>query len=237
TRITAIDHHAVIDAATDHRLYIPTRLLSDKYDIPRPYTPAPAAHTEALLAAYHAALRSTTRSTTTLDDLSAAVNAPSSVLAATRGTAATRHQDSPPPGRQPDPEHYLGRPAPGRTEQALRKLRIRDPALLLRAAVIAQSARALVAEATTKARSRASVAARTRPSQFRQGAPAPRAASQDTPPTRPGTGHPNASTREPSNHAEPTRWAGSNRPTGLLAHGCPGSPASSAPSFLYMCWP
>jgi hypothetical protein len=36
SRITALDHQAVTDAATDHRLYIPTRLLSDKYDIPRP---------------------------------------------------------------------------------------------------------------------------------------------------------------------------------------------------------
>jgi hypothetical protein len=189
TRITAIDHQAIIDAATDHRLYIPTRLLSDKYDIPRPYTPAPAAHTEALLAAYNTALRSTTRSTTTLDNLASAVNAPSSVLAATRRAGATRPL---PRGRRPGAEHYLHGPAPGRTEQALRKLRTRDPALLLRAAVIDQSARDLVAEATTKARSRASVTARrTPPAQLRQGAPPARIASQDMSTTRPGTGRPN----------------------------------------------
>jgi hypothetical protein len=45
---------------------------------------------------------------------------------------------------------------------ALRKLHIRDPALLLRAAVIDQAGHDLVAEATTKARSRASVTARSR---------------------------------------------------------------------------
>jgi len=53
----------------------------------------------------------------------------------------------------PDPAlQAQASPVPGRTELALRKLRIRDPALLLRAAVIDQTARNLVAEATTKAR-------------------------------------------------------------------------------------
>jgi hypothetical protein len=56
TRIAANDQAAVIDAAFDDRLYLPTRLLPDKYDIASPYSPAPPTHTEALLAAYESAL-------------------------------------------------------------------------------------------------------------------------------------------------------------------------------------
>jgi hypothetical protein len=171
TWITATDHQAVIAAAADNRLYIPTRLLSDKYDIPRPYTPAPPANTNALLAAYDTARQATTRSTAALDDLATAVNAPSSVLAATHRAATTnRYQNSRPHCNRLGREHHPSSPAPGRTEQALHKLHIRDPALLLRAAVVDQTAHDLIAEATTKARSRAIVTARTRRAQFRQGA-------------------------------------------------------------------
>jgi hypothetical protein len=52
TRITAEDHQAVVYAIDDDRLYVPTRLLPDSYDIPHPYTPAPPGHTQAILVAY-----------------------------------------------------------------------------------------------------------------------------------------------------------------------------------------
>jgi len=200
TRITTEDHQAVITAADDHRLYIPTRLLPDKYDIPHPYAPAPGAHTEALLTAYDTALQATTRSVTALDDLATAVKAPSSALTATRRAAAiTGLKDARPLRQRASPEHHPVRPIPGRTELALHKLRIRDPALLLRAAVIDQAAHDLVAEATTKARSRASVTARTRQARSRQGPPPAQTASQDMPslPTTSSTDHPNAGTCEP----------------------------------------
>jgi hypothetical protein len=79
------------------------------------------------------------------------------------------HHDQPPAGPP------VVTPVPGRTEQALRKLQIRDPALLLRAAVIDQPAHDLVAEATAKARSRY-----TSTIPVSRAAPA-RVASQDTP--------------------------------------------------------
>jgi hypothetical protein len=227
TRIAANDHAAVIAAAFDDRLYLPTRLLPDKYDIPRPYSPAPLTYTEALLAAYESALGATSRSTLALDDLATAVNAPSGVLAGTRRASATaQHQDRRSEVQRPGPEQAQASSVPGRTELALNKLRIRDPALLLRAAVIDQTARDLVAEATTKARSRDSASARTRPARFPEGARPARTVGQDMPVTaqKVGTDHANASTRA-SNHARPTTWAGSNRPTGLLAHCCPGSSA------------
>ena len=58
-RIAADDHRAVLDAANDNRLYVPTRLLPDTYDIPQPYTPAPCAYLDALLIAYDTATETT----------------------------------------------------------------------------------------------------------------------------------------------------------------------------------
>jgi hypothetical protein len=184
SRIAAADHQAVHDAATTSRLYVPTRVVPENYDIPHPYAPAPRAHSGALLDAYHTAMRATTRSTAALDDLASAINAPSSLLcAARRASTATRQQQRRQDGQQPIAQPPVVTPVPGRTEQALRKLRIRDPALLLRAAVIDQAASDLITEATAKAHNRDSVTAP--PSRPSPGAGQPadlpaRVASQDT---------------------------------------------------------
>ncbi len=184
-QIAATDHQAVLAAAAASRLYVPTRLLPDKYDIPHPYTCAPRAHADALLAAYDTAIEATTRITAALDDLATAVNSPSSLLAAARRASATARQDHRrQQDQRPAPRPHIVTPVPGRTEQALRKLHIRDPALLLRAAVIDQAARDLITEATAKAHSRDSVSGRTsRPaSGIRRDADLPaRVASQDAP--------------------------------------------------------
>ena len=183
-QIAATDHQAVLDAAAVSRLYVPTRLLPDKYDIPHPYTCAPP-HADAVLAAYDTAIEATARITAALDDLASAVNAPSSLLAAARRASATARQDQRrEQDQRPAPRPHIVTPVPGRTEQALRKLKIRDPALLLRAAVIDQAARDLVAEATAKAHSRDSVSGPTSRSGLgiRQDTDPPtRIASQDVP--------------------------------------------------------
>lgn len=154
SQIAATDHEALLDAATGNRLYVPTRLLPDKYDIPHPYTPAPRAYVGALLAAYDTAIDAAARITIALDDLATAVNAPSSVLAAVRRAATAAGPDH----RRLQDQRRTHRPqilapVPGRTEQTLRKLKIRDPALLLRAAVIDQTAYDLIAQAKAAAHS------------------------------------------------------------------------------------
>jgi hypothetical protein len=185
SRIAAADHQAVLDAADTSRLYVPTRVLPENYDIPHPYAPAPRAHSGALLDAYQTAIHATTRSTAALDDLATAVDAPSSLLiAARRASAATRQEQRRQHDRQPITQPPVVTPVPGRTEQALRKLRIRDPSLLLRAAVIDQAASDLVTEATAKAHSCDSVTGP--PSRLSPGTPQPadppaRMASQDAP--------------------------------------------------------
>ncbi len=157
--IAATDRDAVTAAATENRLYVPVRLLSDKYDIPHPYTAAPRPHAEALLAAYHTAAKAASRVTAFLDALAAAADAPSSLLAAARqAPTATR----PSPGRhdnqRPAAQPPIVTPMPGWIEHALHNLQIRDPALLLRAAVIDEAAHELVAEAVAKTQSRDVVA-------------------------------------------------------------------------------
>ncbi len=155
SRIATEDHHAVLAAADDNRICVPVRLLPDNYDIPQPYTLAPATHLRALLASYETAIKATTRGTIALDNLAAAVNAPSSILAIARRASATAH---PAQRYQQDQRSEQAcsavMPIPGRTQQTLLKLQISDPALLLRAAVIDQAARDLLTEAARKAESR-----------------------------------------------------------------------------------
>jgi hypothetical protein len=158
SRIAAADHQAVLDAADTSRLYVPTRVLPENYDIPHPYAPAPRSHSSALLDAYHTAIDATMHSTAALDNLATAVDAPSSLLTASRrASAAVRHDQRRQHDQQQAAQPPVVTPVPGRTEEALRKLRIRDPALLLRAAVIDQAASDLVTEATARAHSRDTV--------------------------------------------------------------------------------
>jgi hypothetical protein len=123
---TRTGHQAVLDAAASH-LYVPTRLLPGTYDIPHPYAPAPRDHADALLAAYDTAVRAATRVTMALGDLAVAVNAPSSVLAAARQSFTPRHEPRPQQHQQAALRPGIGTPVPGRIEQTLRKLQIRDP--------------------------------------------------------------------------------------------------------------
>ena len=111
--------------------------------------------------AYDTAADATARITAALDNLATAVNAPSNLLAAARrASAEARQQQRRSQGQRPVRQPHLATPLPGRTEQALLKLQIRDPALLLRAAVIDQVAQDLLTEATTKAHSRDSITRR-----------------------------------------------------------------------------
>jgi hypothetical protein len=140
--------------------------------------------------AYDAAAVAAMRGATALDELATAIGAPSSVLAATRHAAPAAWHD-----QHPIPQPPTITPLPGRTEQALLKLQIRDPALLLRAAAIDHAARDLVAEATAKAHSRRSLTRpliRAAPGIRSDAHPAAQVADQDLAPI-PRAGQPIAS--------------------------------------------
>ncbi len=76
----AADQQAVQSAVATGQVYVPTRLLPERYDIPHRYIRAPARIPQALLAAYNSVTSTSARVTVILDDLAAAIGAPSKML-------------------------------------------------------------------------------------------------------------------------------------------------------------
>jgi hypothetical protein len=220
SRVAATDQQAVIAAAAQNRVYVPVRLLSDKYDIPRPYTLARRVHTDTLLAAYGTAAEASTCVAAALDDLAAFVGAPSSLLAATRQVSpvvvrelAAQHD------QRPATRLHIVALVPGGTERLLRELHMRDPALLLRAAVMDQAARDLISEATAKATSRSTVTisvCRTAPGTGQLPSPPVRIASQDAPlashALRRADRRQGSAPAGPVSHSQPKRRTGPGSP-------------------------
>jgi hypothetical protein len=154
TYIAVTDQHCVRQAAADHRLYVPTRLLPEDYDIPYRYSPAPRSRMTALRDGYRLAVKTCTAATRALDDLSLATGAASRVLAAAHtDPAAANGQVQATRTREPVSSGQLaGTPLQsGRIENMVSELQLTEPDLLLRAAAIDQATRDLLAEATAKA--------------------------------------------------------------------------------------
>jgi hypothetical protein len=84
TRVGAEDQAAVSTATVDDRLYLPTRLMPDDCDIPRPYSLAPASRARELLTSYNTAITASTHAAITLDVVAIALGAPTWTLAALR---------------------------------------------------------------------------------------------------------------------------------------------------------
>jgi hypothetical protein len=131
-RIAAADRESVRAAAAAGALYVPTRLLAERCDVPYRYTPLLPDFTDALLATYDATIQAATRAATALDSVMRIVNPQRSTLATLRagaqlGTPHLPYTPAVPVVRQ------AAQPAPGRVEQALRSYGISEPALLARA--------------------------------------------------------------------------------------------------------
>jgi len=164
SRITACDTDAVRDAVSGSRLYLPTRLMPEHYDIPFPYAPAPPAQAAQLLGCYDTAATATRRAALALDKLAVTTGSPSGMLAFARHSA-----DSPLTSRQPahgyrrqtqaQPTPLPGvlQPRAGKVEDILHSLLITNPGMLLRAAAIDEAARDLIANAEASSRSRDSI--------------------------------------------------------------------------------
>jgi hypothetical protein len=152
--ITTEDREAVRAAAADHRLYIPTRLLPDQYDVARRYSPAPSAQADELLGAYGTAIDASLRAVTALDELAVTIDAPDSALQAARSAASRRtsasqpiESDATPAQPQVRQPPYVPSPQPGPIERILGGLQISEPAMLLRAAALDDAARELLEHA------------------------------------------------------------------------------------------
>jgi hypothetical protein len=184
SRIAACDTDAVRDAVAANRLYLPTRLLPEHYDIPFPYALAPSALAAELLGCYDTAATAALRAAVALDKLAVATGSPSSTLVVARLSSG-----SPVTARQPageDGRHTQAEPAPpgvlppraGQVEDILRSLDITEPGMLLRAAAIDEAARDVLANATASSRNRDSI---NQPPQRKPRTPdrAPRTAAKD----------------------------------------------------------
>jgi hypothetical protein len=159
-RIGAVDQDAVQAAAASLQIYMPTRLLPERYDIPCPYARAPRSRTRALLVAYATANSASTRATGMLDDLAAAIGAPSTILGVSRRLAGLHEDERQHAGDDPAAELSRSSRPPATAshaagmERLLDDLHITDPALLARAAAIDQASHDLLDEASAKARRR-----------------------------------------------------------------------------------
>ena len=159
-RVAAADTGRVQAAAQAGRLYVPTRSLPARYDIPHAFAPAPAGTVLELHDAYHGAADASTHAARTLDEVALAVAAPSKTLALARAAAsiparrrggqhtrhdATGHPDPPRAGVSfTDSRASTGLPGP--VERAIRQHGVPDPVVLLRAAAIDNAAQDLISQ-------------------------------------------------------------------------------------------
>jgi hypothetical protein len=164
-RVAVTDSAAVTAAAQYGRLYVPTRSLPARYDIPRAFAPALSDMVAELHEAYQGAADASIRATRELDELAVAAGAPSRALALARAAALVpsrcRWGYGPPPG---DDGHrdarlaaaslahsYVTTGLPGSVQRVVRDLPVHDPVMLLRAAAIDNATRHLInAAASTR---------------------------------------------------------------------------------------
>ena len=157
-RVAVTDTAMVAAAARAGRLYMPTRSLPERYDVPRAFAPALINTVLELQDTYHDAAEASIRAVRKLDELAIAVAAPSKTLALARAAASVQTRRRGGQGTWPDDNssHDLPRTdvtfidsrastgLPGPVERAIRRRRIHDPVILLRAAAIDNAARDLI---------------------------------------------------------------------------------------------
>ena len=154
------DGDAVKAASVGGRLYVPTRTLPARYDVPRPFAPAPDSQLWELRTTYDNALDASYNAARALGELAVAAGAPSRVLAFARAAALVqsnrRGGPSRPdigisrsllPSRAPFGDARATTGQPGPVEQTIRDRGISDPLILLRAAAIDNAASRLITQA------------------------------------------------------------------------------------------
>lgn len=87
----AADLQAVGGAVRAGRLYVPTRTLPERYNVPYRFGPALPSQIAALSDAYQAAADASIRAVTALDDVAVALDAPSAILPLARAAALHQH--------------------------------------------------------------------------------------------------------------------------------------------------
>jgi hypothetical protein len=160
-RVAAAALRDVSVAGNTERLYVPTRTLPARYDIPYPYWHAPPGTADAVLSAYRAAAHASGHAATALGAVAFSINAPCTMLAPQRavavpvqraaaGRAAAGSAEDTGTTRKvaaPSIPGVVTQPPAGPVERALREIGSADPFLLLRAKAIDKAGRKLITEA------------------------------------------------------------------------------------------
>lgn len=154
------DGDAVKTASASGRLYVPTRTLPARYNVPHPFAPAPDSQLRELRKTYDNALDASHDAAQALGELAVAAGAPSRVLAFARAAALVqsnrRGGQSRPgtgvprkllPARTPFRDARATTGQPGPVEQTIRERGISDPLILLRAVAIDNAASRLITQA------------------------------------------------------------------------------------------
>jgi hypothetical protein len=139
TQIAAADQEQIRTAAAAGRLLVPTRSLPESSDIPHPFAHAPGDRVDQVLDSYRDAGTASTRATTAVAEIAAAIRAPSQILTAARtavqsgaGLDATER----PPVAEPARVRRWTRNVAGPVERTLQDLGVTSSPVLLRAAAI-----------------------------------------------------------------------------------------------------
>lgn len=159
--VAMADLKAVAAADRAGRLYVPTRLLSDKANVPRRFATAPLAQFRTLQNAYRAALDASAGARLALDDIAVAARAPSMTLALARAAAAvqSRRRSWPyndtlidlPPHHSPFRNSRASTGGAGPLERAIKDQQVSDPVIVMRAVAIDNAAERLIEQADTAA--------------------------------------------------------------------------------------
>lgn len=157
TCVAMADLKAATAADRAGRLYVPTRLLSGKADVPRRFATAPMAQFRALRNAYRAALDASDQARLVLGEVAVMARAPSMTLALARTAALVQSPRRGRPGNDDlidlTPDHSPFRRSrasdggAGPLEQAIKDQQVTDPVILLRAVVIDNAAERLIEQA------------------------------------------------------------------------------------------
>lgn len=151
--LAEIEHEQLHQAVRAWRILVPTRTLSDRYDIPRPYALAPAERTSPLLARYRDTTRASRQTTTAIGHAARAARAPSLILATAR--EAIHANPHPSPGKdtgdaRASARHEQAPHIPRPLQQTLINRGNTDPAMLARGAGLDQASEQLLADAAVQ---------------------------------------------------------------------------------------
>ena len=149
TQIAAADQEQIRTAAGAGRLLVPTRSLPDTFDIPHPFAHAPSDRVDQVLADYRDAGTASTRATTAVGEVAAAIRAPSRMLTAARAAvqagAGLAANERLPVAEQARVRRW-SRNVSGPVERILQDLGVTSQSVLLRAAAIDKAGEQIILE-------------------------------------------------------------------------------------------